>query len=283
LNYVISRAIIGFSEKLFLYTGRDNMDQDRSVNYELVAHDYDRRYQGENDYSGIQHSLLKFVGNSSTDVLEVGCGTGHWLSVLTDAGLRAAGMDPARNMLDFGRRKLPQAVLVQGRAESLPWDKQVFDRIFCINAIQHFSDKGKFLQEAYRVLRPGGGIMISGLDPHTGLDRWWIYDYFPQVVEIDRKRYPASQNIHDMMLRSGFRKCQTIEVLHMPIQLPAIYALEKGQLAKNSTSQLIVLTDEEYNLGIDRLKRDIEEAEARRSTLSIYADLRIYATTGWVE
>jgi hypothetical protein len=69
----------------------------------------------------------------------------------------------------------------------------------------------------------------------------------------------------------------------MPIQLSAVYALEKGQLAKNSTSQLIVLTDEEYNLGIDRLKRDLEEAEARGSTLSIYADLRICASTGWVE
>jgi hypothetical protein len=68
----------------------------------------------------------------------------------------------------------------------------------------------------------------------------------------------------------------------MPIHIPARYAMEKGFLAKTTTSQLIVLTHEEYNRGIRQLQRDIESAEASRSTLTIGADLRVYATIGWV-
>jgi hypothetical protein len=36
-----------------------------------------------------------------------------------------------------------------------------------------------FLDEARRVLRSGGRLMTIGLDPHLGIDRWYIYDYFP--------------------------------------------------------------------------------------------------------
>jgi ubiquinone/menaquinone biosynthesis C-methylase UbiE len=261
------------------------MTLDRSVNYEPIAPVFDQRYQNKEDfeYSGVQSSLLEFVGNlSSGNVLEVGCGTGHWLSVLTNTGCRVVGLEPARKMLDIGRRVLPQALLVQGKAEALPWDEKVFDRLVCINAFQHFSDKEHFVQEAYRVLKPGGGIMISGLDPHAGLDHWWIYDYFPQVIEIDQKRFPPAHCIQEMMHRSGFIECFTTEVQHVPIQIAAKTALEQGILAKTSTSQLIVLTEEEYSRGINKLRQDIESAEAAQSTLTIRADLRFYSTTGWV-
>jgi ubiquinone/menaquinone biosynthesis C-methylase UbiE len=261
------------------------MPLDRSVNYERIAPVFDQRYQNKDDfeYRGVQSSLLEFVGSSlSRDVLEVGCGTGHWLTVLTNAGCRVVGLEPARNMIDIGRRVMPQAVLVQGKAEALPLEEKVFDRVVCINAFQHFSDKKHFVQEAYRVLKPGGGIMISGLDPHTGLDRWWIYDYFPQVIDIDRKRFLPAQSIQAMMHRSGFVECCTNEVQHIPIQIAARTALEQGILAKTSTSQLIVLTDEEYIRGISKLRQDIESAEAAQGTLTISADLRFYTTTGWV-
>jgi ubiquinone/menaquinone biosynthesis C-methylase UbiE len=256
---------------------------DRKVNYEPVAPDYDRRYR-ENDYSGIQHCLLDFVSDPpSAEVLETGCGTGHWLAVLSQAGCKVAGLELSRQMLAMAKEKVPDLVLVQGRAEAIPWPAQTFDRIVCINAFHHFVNKQDFIQEARRTLRPGGGLLIVGLDPHTDLDRWWIYDYFPQVIDIDRKRFPAGRVIRDMLKQNGFTQCLTSEVQHMPIRLPARYALEKGLLHKNSTSQLFILSQEEYQAGMDRLVRDIESAEASRSPLNIAADLRIYATAGWVE
>ena len=46
--------------------------------------------------------------------------------------------------------------------------------------------------EARRVLRAGGSLMSVGLDPHTALDQWWIYDYFPGALAADRAALAVS-------------------------------------------------------------------------------------------
>jgi len=164
----------------------------------------------------------------------------------------------------------------------MPWGAQTFNRLFCINSLHHFADQERFGVEAGRLLDHGGGVLIVGLDPHNGRDRWWIFDYFPQVIEIDRKRYPSTGQIRDRLTAHGFTYCRTVVALHMPVRMPARAALESGRLGKSTTSQLSVLSDDEYRAGISRLVSDIEAAEAAGKTLSIGADLRLYATTGWI-
>jgi len=252
----------------------------RSVDYDAVAHVYDRRYDCS-DYGPVLRLLLSFV-HGSRDILEVGCGSGHWLQELTKQGYDVVGLDPSSNMLQMARRKSRQLSLVQGPAEAIPCRPKLFGRVFCINAYHHFVDQRRFLAEAHRILYPGGGIMIVGLDPHTGCDRWWIYDYFPQVIDIDRKRYPSTDRIRSLVTAYGFVGASTVEALHMPFQMPARLALETGRLAKTTTSQLTVLTDDEYNEGIKHLIRDIEINEAKHRAFTIGADLHLYATTAWL-
>lgn len=97
-----------------------------------------------------------------------------------------------------------------------------------------------------------------------------------------RENDPASEKIRKMLNQAGFINCSTIETLHIPVKAPARSTLESGQLAKTSTSQLAILTDAEYQRGINRLMQEIEDAESRGNTLEIEADLRVYATTAWV-
>lgn len=192
------------------------------------------------------------------------------------------GLDPSRSMLQTARHKSPQLLFVQGYAEAIPCRQELFDRVFCINAFHHFADQEKFLTEANRLLHPSGGILIVGLDPHTGLDRWWIYDYFPEVIEIDKSRYPSTDRIRSLMTAYGFVNASTVEALHMPWQMSAQLALETGRLAKATTSQLTVLTDDKYDEGIRHLMRDIEINEAQHKVLTIGTDLHLYATTAWL-
>jgi SAM-dependent methyltransferase len=250
------------------------------VNYDSIAATYDRRYL-ENDYSGVERALMDFVGPNVTGrVLEVGCGTGHWLRLL--GGLRVAGLDASGNMLSYARARAPGAALAHGRAEHLPWRSQTFERIFCVNAFHHFEDKVGFLTEARRVLVPGGQVMTVGLDPHTGTDRWYIYDYFEPALANDKRRYASSNQIREWMLALQFSNVHTSEVQHLPVGLSARAAIEQGRLHKCATSQLAVLTDEEYQRGFERILRGLESAEAMGESLYLTADLRLHATFGSV-
>jgi ubiquinone/menaquinone biosynthesis C-methylase UbiE len=252
------------------------------VNYDAIAAEYDRRYD-KTDYSGVESVLLDFIGEDpSVHILEVGCGTGHWLEVLSGRGYRVVGLDASRSMVNQAKSKIPHAALVHGHAEALPWQAASFERIFCINAFHHFSDKTSFMTEARRVLRRGGSLMIIGLDPHTDCNRWWIYDYFPQVVAMDKGRYPPTHELRKLMSESGFVDSCTVEAQHLLLHVPAHMALEQGRLDKTVTSQLALLTDDEYIDGIRRLQRDIETAEAHNEVLPLHTDLWLCATMGSV-
>ena len=252
------------------------------VNYDSIAATYDRRYL-VNDYSGVERVLMAFVGPSVTGrVLEVGCGTGHWLRLLGESGIRVAGVDASGSMLSYARVRARGAALAHARAENLPWASQTFERVFCINAFHHFEDKVAFLTEARRVLVPGGRVMIVGLDPHTGSDRWYIYEYFEPALVNDQRRYASSNQIREWMLALQFSNVHTSEVQHLPVGLSAREAIEQGRLHKGATSQLAVLTDDEYQRGVERIRRALESAEARGESLCLTADLRLHATFGSV-
>ena len=146
------------------------------VDYDKVADAYDQRWVA-NRYDGVAATLVRFIGGvPPIDAVEVGCGTGHWLVAIRDRVRTAAGLDVSMNMLRRAQAAAPRAHLVRGRAEQLPWAAATFDRIYCVNALHHFQDAEAFIGEARRVLRLGGSFLTVGLDPHTGLDQWWVYD-----------------------------------------------------------------------------------------------------------
>jgi ubiquinone/menaquinone biosynthesis C-methylase UbiE len=242
------------------------------VNYDLVAPAYDKRYE-RNRYDGVEAALRRFIGESdSVDVAEVGCGTGHWLARLCDRVHSIAGVDRSPGMLQGARTAASRALLVRGRAEELPWATGAFDRLFCINALHHFDDGDAFMLEARRVLRPGGALLTIGLDPHTRLDRWWIYDYFPGALTADRSRYASTAVIRDRLEAAGFAEVATDVAQHMPAEIPFEMAKDRGLVDRRSTSQLMVISQADYDEGLRRL-------EAEQPILK--ADLRLYATVGW--
>src|SRR6266511_1653441 len=251
----------------------------RHADYDQIARTYDTRYE-RNSYVSVEQALRGFIGSQpGLEILEIGCGTGHWLDfVHALSRIHLTGLDFSAGMLAQARSRLPGIPLVQGTAERLPWQAQSFDRLFCINAFHHFPDKVAFLAEARRILRPAGMILIVGLDPHSAVDQWYVYDYFKESLEIDKKRYPASSSLRTWMKEAGFEGCLTQEVEHWTYRLPTHEILRQGRLDKTSTSQLSVLTDAEYQRGMERIRVDIERAEAQEQTLFLTADLRLYGT-----
>ena len=239
----------------------------RRIDYDALAATFDQRYV-HNDYSGTAAALAKFVAEPNATVLEVGCGTGHWLAAISGA-TTVAGIDRSWEMLRRARETALRAVLAHATAEQLPFASDTFDRVFCVNALHHFGDKLAFLREAYRVLRPDGAILIIGLDPHTTIDQWWVYDYFPEARAADLQRYPSTYRIRNALLATGFATASTSVVHHKPAERAFELAVEQGLLDRHWTSQLMVISDAAYEAGVRRLR-------AERPVLR--ADIRLYGT-----
>ena len=250
------------------------------VDYDTVAATFDNRYAW-NEYAGVKRALTRFVARKSQSrrpaVLEVGCGTGHWLKYLPQSDVAVVGIDSSAGMLETARAGLPpgRLPLIHGRAEALPFQDSRFDRILCINALHHFRDSLAFVRETRRVVRSGGGVLIIGLDPHCGQDQWWIYDYFPETLVEDRKRHVAAAVIREWLKAAGFARPQTRMVQHFRRDLTVDDARRAGALERTSTSQFMVISDAEYLAGVDRV-----QASSRGSILRV--DLRLFGTTAWV-
>jgi SAM-dependent methyltransferase len=243
----------------------------QTVDYEQIAASYDRRY-ATTDFAEIARCLSDFLGETGS-IAELGCGTGHWLALAAALPQRpfVVGLDPASAMISRARQAAPAAMCVRASANRLPWDRDAFDRIYCVNALHHFPDRPTVYHECRRVLRAHGRFLTIGLDPHARRDRWWIYDYFPAALAADRHRYPSAESIRTELRASGFSRAESLVAQHITARLSFDDAHAQGFLRRESTSQLLVIDDAEWTAGLARLQRDKPVLEA---------DLRLYATIG---
>jgi SAM-dependent methyltransferase len=252
----------------------------RTADYDAIASGYDRRY-GLHEYGGVRDALANFLAPGSgsvTAVLEVGCGTGHWLG-MAGGGL-VAGIEPSEQMIVRARAAAPRARLVRAAAERLPWRDATFDRVHCINALHHFRDRVQFFAEARRILRPGGGLLTIGKDPHTERDAWWVYDFFPETVGIDRERFARVRTLRGELAAAGFAWAESFECDRVEASIPAAEALTTGVVDRAYTSQLAVLSDEEFGAGAARIRA---ANAAAGGSLPLVTDFYLFATIGWAQ
>ncbi|HBF32115.1 metalloregulator ArsR/SmtB family transcription factor [Rhizobium sp.] len=122
--------------------------------------------------SEVERALVSLIGERNVDaLLDLGTGTGRILQLLQDRYQRAVGIDASRDMLAVARANLDKANVTkasvrQGDILNLPLDGGEFD-IVIIHQVLHFLVEPEMaLQEAARMLKPGGQLIIIDLAPH---------------------------------------------------------------------------------------------------------------------
>jgi demethylmenaquinone methyltransferase/2-methoxy-6-polyprenyl-1,4-benzoquinol methylase len=120
-------------------------------------------------------------------VLDVGVGTGLLAAqaciLAGDAGL-VTGVDPSPGMM--AAAKLPEAmVLLEGRAESLPFPDNHFDFLSMGYALRHISDLAVAFAEFERVLKPGGRLCLLEITPaQNRFGHWLLKTYMRSVLPL---------------------------------------------------------------------------------------------------
>lgn len=254
----------------------------KQVDYDEVSKTYDGRYRS-GSVKGIEDALRDLTLRTGVQsVLEVGCGTGVYL-VLFEKGVSSYGLDSSAGMLAKARERGCSAALVRGSALTLPFQSAVLDLVTCIHAIHHFDDKIAFVREAKRVLRPGGALAVISMDPHKRQDRWYAYEYFPGTYEMDLKRYPSGERVLGWMSQAGFVKCETRPIHRFLFHYQGREIFDDPVFHRQGSSQFSLLLDREWDKGVGRMMKAIEESEAKGEEVVFEMDVAIHMSMGYIE
>jgi ubiquinone/menaquinone biosynthesis C-methylase UbiE len=250
------------------------------VDYDRIAPTYDRRFAA-NRREATTVALLELIeGAGAERILEVGCGTGHWLAGLDALGRQVYGLDLSAGMLQQARKRRAQIHLVRGRAEHLPFPGAAFDLVYCVNAIHHFGRPRAFVAEARRLLAPGGRLAVIGTDPHGRAESWYVYRYFAGVNERDLRRFPSWGTVLDWMIEERLDdvKCRPVE--QIVEHKVGREVLGDPFLQKNACSQLALLSDAAYAAGLRRIEAALRRAEASGTALVFSSEITIAMLVG---
>ena len=118
------------------------------------------------------------------EVLDLACGHGRIANRLAQRGARVTGLDATPLFLEHARQDASERGVevdyVCGDMRSLPWPEHRFERVISwFTSFGYFddTDNHKVLSEAYRVLRPGGRLLLENNNLAELLPRW-----LPSVV-----------------------------------------------------------------------------------------------------
>lgn len=110
---------------------------------------------------------MRYLGDlAGRRVLEVGCGRGMTLLEFSRCGAQVSGLDYAPSALAIchslqQQLGMPQAWLVNGDAENLPFPDDYFDLVYSVGVMEHFPDPTRAFQEQFRVVRPRGLLIVQ--------------------------------------------------------------------------------------------------------------------------
>ena len=124
--------------------------------------------------------ILEALGTARS-VINVGAGAGSY----EPRGRAVVAVEPSTTMIR--QRAADAARVVQGTAEALPVLADSFDASLAILTIHHWPNLPSCLAELRRVSRHK--IAILTWDP--GAPGFWLTDYFPEILEIDRRIFPS--------------------------------------------------------------------------------------------
>ena len=99
-------------------------------------------------------------------VVDVGSGPGRFLREAAERGAVAVGAEPSGQMRRVAGWRTPESLrdrvqVVEGTAERLPLEDGAATVVWAVASFHHWADEEAGLAEAYRVLRPGGRLLIA--------------------------------------------------------------------------------------------------------------------------
>ena len=197
--------------------------------------------------------------------LDLGCGTGNYTIALADRGFDFYGVEPSEKMLFEAQLRNTRVKWIQGNAEEIPIQDNLFDGAIATLTIHHWEDLQKSLSEINRVLLKNGKIVFFTSTPEQ-MDGYWLNHYFPKMLCSSKLKMPSLEAINKAMTLTNF-EVLTVEKYFIKDALQDHFLYvgkDKSELyldkrMRRGISSFSALSNsEEVEEGLSRLKSDIE-------------------------
>ena len=141
--------------------------------------------------------------------LEVGVGTGRFAQAL---GV-PYGVDPAWGVLQLARRRGIR--VVQGRGEALPFLDRTVGTVLLIMTLC-FADPLPLLEDAKRVLAPGGGIIVADILRDSLWGRWYLDKKAAGDLFYQHAGFYSLEELQELLVRAGLAFAGASSTLTQP-------------------------------------------------------------------
>ena len=190
----------------------------RYERYDEVAVDYDRNRSaiGAEVIARCLAAHDKPLG--ALHLLDAGCGTGNYSAALADHVGRITALDLSPEMLVVAGVKLAAPAAAgriefhEGSIEALPFPDAGFDAVMFNQVLHHleagddpaYGGHARALAEAYRVLRPGG-VVVLNVCTHEQLEEgFWYYRLIPGALAAVLRRCVPAGRLEEILDAAGF-------------------------------------------------------------------------------
>lgn len=190
--------------------------------FDQWAEDYDHWYDQFPFVYQSELNLIRRLLPQKGRGLEVGVGSGRFAGPL---GV-TLGLDPARRMLSLAHKR--GVMGIQGEAECLPFLNEQFDFLLMVTTLCFLSDAVLFLQEAKRVLKKGGFLVIGYIDRESFLGE--IYLARKKKSRFFREaRLFSSPEVMTLMAQAGWGKVEFYQtIFHSPEAIVEVEEIKPG-------------------------------------------------------
>jgi ubiquinone/menaquinone biosynthesis C-methylase UbiE len=248
------------------------------VDYDKIAHLYD---EPGRDY-GADPFLRKILADiipgrlTTCSILDIGCGTGKQQEANHSAfpNIHLVGLDLFRGMLNQARERCQSVDWIQADCTRSPFSNRSFDYVTSQFSYHHVEDKPAMIAQVHRLLKPDGRFVITNLDPWAMKD-WIVYQFFPASQRRDFDDFLEREQLIFLLESAGFRGIH-VERQTSNSDEPMEKFLEYAR-QRYRTSQLMVITDREYDQGLSRLEREVGRRPAGARMSSTISIVRITA------
>lgn len=158
-----------------------------------------------------ERAIVEMFGRGpGPQVLEMGCGSAYFATVLRSSFPKAefvySGLDMEAAALTVAKNFVqPSDRTVQGSVTAMPFDNQTFDDIMYLDVIEHVDGDLDSLKEAFRVLKPGGRLVISTPNAEALLTDTFFCEYLHDHDHMANQRpgYSTAE-LRQLLLTAGF-------------------------------------------------------------------------------